>query len=77
VRPVWFKCTVVALPFVAIMVDVTSWYLIKIFHPFVYVEIAAGALMAMCFGIMLLVTMYQMWFSSAPAMVAERWENLG
>src|SRR5476651_2375516 len=76
VRPVWFKCTVVALPFVAIMVDVVSWYVIKIFHPFVYVEIAAGALMAMCFGIMLLVTMYQMWFSSAPAMVAERWENL-
>ena len=72
VRPVWFKCTVVAMPFAAIMVDVSSWYLIKIFHPFVYVEIVAGALMAMCFGIMLLVTMYQMWFSSAPAMVAER-----
>jgi hypothetical protein len=72
VRPVWFKCTVVALPFAAIMVDVSSWYLIKVFHPFVYVEIAAGGLMAFCFGTMLLVTMYQMWFSSAPAKVAER-----
>jgi hypothetical protein len=72
VRPVWFKCVVVALPFAAIMVDVSSWYLIKVFHPFVYVEIAAGALMAMCFGIMLLVTMYQMWFSSAPAAVQDR-----
>jgi hypothetical protein len=72
VRPVWFKCTVVALPFAAIMVDVSSWYLIKIFHPFVYVEVSAGALMAMCFGIMLLVTLYQLWFSSAPAKVAER-----
>jgi hypothetical protein len=72
VRPVWFKCTVVALPFAGIMVDVSSWYLIKVFHPFVYVEIAAGGLMAMSFGIMLLVTMYQMWFSSAPPMVAER-----
>jgi Zn-dependent protease with chaperone function len=54
------------------MVDVSSWYLIKIFHPFVYVEIAAGALMAACFGIMLLVTMYQMWFSRAPEKVARR-----
>jgi hypothetical protein len=72
VRPVWFKCTVLAAPFGAIMVDVSSWYLIKIFHPFVYVEIAAGALMAGCFGIMLLVTMYQMWFSSAPTLVTER-----
>ena len=44
VRPVWFKCTIVALPFVAIVVDVSSWYFIKIFHPFVLVEIAAGAL---------------------------------
>jgi hypothetical protein len=72
VRPVWFKCTVVALPFIAIMVDVSSWYLIKIFHPFVYVEIAAGALLAMSFAIMVLVTLYQLWFSSAPAVVTER-----
>ena len=72
VRPVWFKCVVVATPFAAIMVDVSSWYLIKIFHPFVYVEIAAGALMAACFGVMLLVTLYQMWFSPAPAKVSER-----
>ena len=74
---VTFIFFLVALPFSAIMIDVSSWYLIKIFHPFVYVEIAAGALMAACFGIMLLVTMYQMWFSSAPTMVAERLENLG
>jgi hypothetical protein len=72
VRPVWFKCTVLALPFGAIMVDVSSWYLIKVFHPFVYVEVAAGALMATCFGIMLFVTLYQMWFSSAPAAVTGR-----
>lgn len=57
--------------------DVSFWYLIKIFHPFVYVEIAAGVLKVACFGIMLLVTMYRMWFSSAPAMVAERLETLG
>lgn len=70
VRPVWFKCAVVALPFAAIMVDVSSWYLIKVFHPFVYVEIAAGALMALCFAIMVLVTLYQLWLSSVPQAVA-------
>ena len=72
VRPVWLKCTIVALPFAAIAVDVSSWYVIKIFHPFVYVEIAAGALMAACFAAMVLVTLYQMWLSKAPAMVTER-----
>jgi len=34
VWPVWFKCAVVALPFAAMLVDVASWYVIKLFHPF-------------------------------------------
>jgi hypothetical protein len=72
VRPVWFKCTVVALPFAGIMIDVASWYLIKIFHPFVFVEIAAGALLAACFAFMWLVSLYQMWLSTAPEAVMER-----
>jgi hypothetical protein len=72
VRPVWFKCTIVALPFAAIAVDVSSWYVIKIFHPFVYVEIAAGALMAACFAVMVLVTLYQTWLSRAPSAVRQR-----
>jgi hypothetical protein len=72
VRPVWFKCTIVALPFVAIIVDIISWYIIKLFHPFVYVEILAGAVMALCFAIMCLVTLYQLWFSQPPSMVKDR-----
>lgn len=72
VRPVWFKCSVVALPFAGIMIDVASWYLIKIFHPFVWVEIAAGGLLAACFAFMVLVSLYQMWFSKAPIAVRDR-----
>ncbi len=72
VRPVWLKCTIVALPFVAILVDIVSWYIIKLFHPFVYVEIMAGAVMALCFAFMCLVTLYQTWLSQAPEMVQER-----
>jgi hypothetical protein len=72
VRPVWFKCTVVAMPFAAIVVDVSSWYMIKIFHPFAWVEIVAGGLMAASFAFMWLVTMYQLWFSSPPKSIIER-----
>jgi hypothetical protein len=32
----------------------------------------AGGLMAACFAIMVLVTLYQIWVSSTPKMVAER-----
>ena len=46
VRPVWFKCAVIAAPFAAIVIDVCSGYLIKLFHPFAWVEIGAGMLMA-------------------------------
>jgi hypothetical protein len=72
VRPVWLKCTVVALPFLCIMVDVSSWYMIKIYHPFVWVEIFAGMGMAASFAFMWLVTLYQMWFSKPPRPVLER-----
>src|SRR5450631_2033664 len=74
VRPVWFKCAVVAMPFAAIMVDVFSWYVIKVLHPFVYVEILAGGVLAACFAFMWLVTLYQMWFSSTPVAVQGRVE---
>jgi len=72
VRPVWVKCLVVAFPFAAIAIDVISWYVIKLYHPFVYVEILAGAAMGACFAVMWLVAMYQMWLSSTPQMVVQR-----
>lgn len=72
VRPVWFKCLVVGLPFVAIMTDVSSWYITKLFHPFAWVVMSAGALMGLCFAFMWVVSMYQMWFSVTPIAVAQR-----
>jgi hypothetical protein len=72
VRPVWLKCTIVALPFAAIVLDVSSWYFTKIYHPFAWVVIAAGGLMGTCFVSMWLVTMYQLWFSTPPPMVRQR-----
>jgi hypothetical protein len=72
VRPVWFKCVVVALPFACILVDVSSWYMIKLFHPFVYLEMLAGMSMAGCFAFMFFVTLYQMWLASAPSAVQDR-----
>jgi hypothetical protein len=75
VRPVWFKCAVVALPFVAIVLDVSSWYFTKIFHPFAWVVIGAGGLMGLCFAFMWVTTMYQLWFAATPSMVINRKEG--
>jgi hypothetical protein len=72
VRPVWFKCTIVALPFVAIAVDVSSWYFTKLFPPFAWILIFSGVVMGLCFAFMWVVSMYQMWFSRAPQPVVQR-----
>ena len=72
VRPVWFKCGVVAMPFVAIVLDVSSWYFTKLFHPFAWVVIFSGAMMAFSFAVMWFVTMYQLWFSLPPPAVMQR-----
>ncbi len=71
-RPVWFKCLVVAAPFVCIVADVSSWYFTKLFHPFAWVVMGAGAAMGMCFAFMWAVSMYQMWFSKTPPVVEQR-----
>lgn len=72
VRPVWFKCTVVALPFVSLALDIGSWYFTKLYHPFAWVVMIGGAVMALSFTYMWAVSMYQLWFSPPPSAVTRR-----
>lgn len=62
VHPVWFKCIVIATPFITILLDISSWYLTKLYAGFSWVVMIGGALMALTFAIQWLVSMYQMWF---------------
>ena len=55
-----------------IVVDVSSWYLIKLYHPFAWVEIAAGMLMAACFAVMWLVDDVSDVVPVAPSLVQDR-----
>ena len=71
-RPVWLKATIVALPFLCLSLDVISWYLVKLYHPFAFVTMAAGALQGLCFALMWVVSMYQLWFSGTPEAVMKR-----
>src|ERR1700692_1599820 len=72
VRAVWFKCTVVARPFAAVILDISSWDLTKLYHPFAWLVMLAGGLMGICFAFMWVVTMYQLWFSPTPPQVMRR-----
>jgi hypothetical protein len=72
VRPVWFKCTVMVMPFLGLVADVSSWYFTKLYAPFAWVVMAAGGVIGLSFAYMWFVSMYQMWIGRVPAAVAGR-----
>ena len=72
VRPVWFKCVVMALPFVSLVLDIGSWYFTKLYHPFAWVVMISGGIMGMSFAFMWAVSMSQLWIGRPPAAVTRR-----
>jgi hypothetical protein len=71
-RPVWLKCAIVGVPFICIMLDISSWYFTKLYHPFAIVVMVSGGINGVCFAFMWAVSMYQMWLSSPPLEVIHR-----
>ncbi len=72
IRPAWLKCLIIAIPFLAIMADIGSWYLTKVWSGFAWVVMLSGALMGVAFAVEWLVSMYQMWFYKADSELTER-----
>lgn len=66
VRRNYIKSIAVAMPFVAIILDIMSWWLTKVSTPFAYVVFAGGALMGVSFAYQWFVSMYQLWFFKCP-----------
>jgi hypothetical protein len=67
----WLKCLIIIFPFAAIMVDIFSWYITKLFQPFSWVVYISGILMALCFAIQWFTSMYQLWFYKLPPELME------
>ena len=65
-RPVWLKGAIVLTPFIAIIIDIGSWYVTKFFPPFAWVVIGSGALMGLSFATMWIISFYQIWFMQLP-----------
>lgn len=59
---VYVKRIAVVIPFVAMLLDVVSWFLAKSMAGFVYVVVLSGALMGLSMGMQILMSLYQMWF---------------
>ena len=61
---VYVKRVAVVIPFVAMLLDVVSWFITKSISSFAYVVIFSGALMGLSMGMQILLSIYQMWFFS-------------
>ena len=66
VRSEWVKITIIVTPFIAIALDIASWYITKVSEPFAWVVIGSGALMGLSFAFQFLVSIHQMWFYRLP-----------
>jgi len=66
IKPVWLKCALIATPFLAIVLDIGSWYLTKVYPPFAWVVMVSGALMGVSFAVQWAISIYQMWFYTLP-----------
>lgn len=62
---IYVKRVAVVIPFVAMLLDVMSWFVTKWFSGFAYVVVLSGALMGISMGVQILMSIYQMWFSRA------------
>lgn len=61
--PTPLKIGLSVLPFVAFLIDVTSWFLTKdVDVRFVYVTIGAGATFISCLGLMVVIGLCNLWF---------------
>ena len=72
IRPLWLKCVILMVPFLAILFDIMSWYLTKIYTPFAWVVMISGAFMGFAFAIQWVVSIYQMWFYTLPQEIIDK-----
>jgi len=59
--PLWIKATAMIMPYIFLLLDITSWWLTKLNPNFAWLVMIGGVMMAVSFAFMWLVSMYEMW----------------
>ena len=71
-RPAWLKHVIILAPFAGVTADVLGWYVTKVWTPFAWMVLVAGAVNGLAFAAMWFISMYQMWFYKLPEHLALR-----
>ncbi len=72
----WLKSTVIIMPYVFLLTDISSWWLTKLNPNFALLVIIGGGGMAMAFVFMLVVSLYEMWILPRKLPLADRRHSL-
>jgi hypothetical protein len=60
--PVWFRVSVLVVPYLAIIMDIGSWWMTKYFDPlFAYIVLFGGAFMGLSMACQILIPLWEMW----------------
>jgi hypothetical protein len=62
VTPIWFRVSAVVAPYLAIVLDIGSWWATKYHDPvFAYMVIFGGALMGLALACQIFISLWDMW----------------
>ena len=61
--PIWLRVSLVVVPYLAILMDIGSWWFTKYLDPafFSYVVVAGGACMGLALAMQILIVLWEMW----------------
>jgi hypothetical protein len=66
--PVWFRVCVLVAPYLAIVMDIGSWWATKYYDPiFAYVVLIGGGVMGLAMACQILVSLWDMWIAPLTA----------
>jgi hypothetical protein len=68
--PTWFRVAVLIAPYLAIVMDIGSWWVTKYYSPvFAYVVLLGGAFMGLSLACQILLSLWEMWIEPLTAAV--------
>jgi hypothetical protein len=68
VTPVWFRVAVLVVPYLAIIMDIGSWWATKYYDPvFAYIVLIGGAFMGLAMACQIFVSLWDMWIAPLTA----------
>jgi hypothetical protein len=68
--PTWFRVVALVAPYLAIVMDIGSWWVTKYFSPvFAYIVLLGGAFMGLSLACQILISLWEMWIEPLTAAV--------